>query len=139
MSYPYQGSPENNQVCPQPPYNATNFTSANAPIYSTLVSYANTSPQYPLPPGTDANLVYRNRQNIVYFTNLNQQTLGIRALNSTIGASSHIPYPQFRSEAERIMYRQGLAMTSARNMMTGQNPSAPAGVPCSTIYEIINS
>lgn len=131
-----QGSPENNQVCPQPPYNATNFTSANAPIYSTLISYANTSPQYPLPPGTDANLVYRNRQNIVYFTNLNQQTQAIRTLN---GSNGSVPYPQFRSEAERIMYRQGMAMTAARNNMTGQNPSLPAGVPCSTIYEIINS
>ncbi len=136
MSNLYQGSSENNQVCPQPPYNATNFTSANAPIYSTLISYANTSPQYPLPPGTDANLVYRNRQNITYFTNLNQQTQAIRTLN---GSNGTVPYPQFRSEAERIMYRQGLAMTAARNNMTGQNPSLPAGVPCSTIYEIINS
>lgn len=132
----YQGSSENNQVCPQPPYNATNFTSANAPIYSTLISYANTSPQYPLPVGTDANLIYRNRQNITYFTNLNQQTQSIRTLN---GSNGKVPYPQFRSEAERIMYRQGLAMTAARNNMTGQNPSLPAGVPCSTIYEIINS
>lgn len=136
MSYSYQGSSENNQVCPQPPYNATNFTSANTPIYSTLVSYANTSPQYPLPAGTDANLIYRNTQNITFFNNLNQQTLAIRTLN---GSNGTIPYPQFRSEAERIMYRQGLAMTAARNKMSGQNPSIPAGVPCSTIYEIINS
>lgn len=138
MSFSYQepNTPEDNQVCPGPPYNATNFTSANPVIYSTLISYANTQPQYPLPVGSDASQIYRNTQNITYFNNLNLQTQAIRSAN---GVSGNLPYPQFRSEAERIMYRQGQTMTAARNQMTGQNPSAPAGVPCSTIYGIIYS
>jgi hypothetical protein len=138
MSYPYQGpnTPENNQSCPLPPYNATNFTSANSVIFNTLVSYAKNEPQYPLPVGSDASQIYRNNQNITYFNNLNLQTQAIRSTN---GSSGNLPYPQFRSEAERIMYRQGQTMTAARNQITGQNPSAPAGVPCSSIYGIINS
>jgi hypothetical protein len=138
MSYPYQepNTPENNQVCPGPPYNATNFTSANSVVYSTLVSYANNQPQYPLPIGSDASQVFRNTQNITYFNNLNLQTQAVRSIN---GSSGTLPYPQFRSEAERIMYLQGQTMTAARNQMSGRNPSSPAGVPCSSIYGIINS
>ncbi len=136
MSFSNQGTPEDRQTCPLPPYNATNFTNANPSVYSTLVSYAHTQPQYPLPVGSDANQIFRNNQNIVYFNTLNQQTQTIKTQNSS---GLHIPYPQFKSEAERIMYRQALTMTAARNKMTGQNPSVPAGVPCSTIYEIIYS
>ena len=119
-----------------PPYNATNFTSANATVYSTLISYANNSPNYPWNTGTDAQIIFRTTQNITYFTNLNQQTQSIKTQN---GSTGNIPYPQFRSEAERLMYKQGQALTAARNAFTGQNPSAPAGVPCSSIYGIINS
>lgn len=139
MSFSYQepNTPEDNQVCPLPPYNATNFTSANSVVFSTLVSYAKTQPQYPLPVGSDASQVYRNTQNITYFNNLNLQTQAIKSTN--IGYTAYVPYPQFRSEAERIMYRQGQAMTAARNQITGLNPSAPAGVPCSSIYGIIYS
>jgi hypothetical protein len=136
MSYPYQGTSEDNQVCPAPPYNATNFTSANPVIFSTLVSYANNQPQYPLPVGSDASQVYRNTQNISYFNGLNLQTQSIKTANGSTGT---IPYPQFKSEAERLMYRQGQAMTAARNQISGRNPSSPAGVPCSTIYGIIYS
>jgi hypothetical protein len=138
MSFSYQepNTPEDNQVCPAPPYNATNFTSANPVIFNTLVSNAKNQPQYPLPVGSDASQVYRNTQNISYFNNLNLQTQAVRSAN---GTSGNLPYPQFRSEAERLMYRQGQAMTAARNQITGQNPSAPAGVPCSSIYGIIYS
>jgi len=121
---------------PGPPYNATNFTNANSTIYSTLIDYAKNSPNYPWNTGTDAQLIYRSNQNITYFNNLNQQTQAVKQQNSTF---INLPYPQFRSEAERLMYKQGMALTAARNNFTGQNPSAPAGVPCSTIYEIINS
>jgi len=138
MSFPFQGpnTPEDRQQCPVPPYNATNFTSANPVIFSTLVSYAKTQPQYPLPVGSDASQIFRNNQNITYFNNLNLQTQSIRSTN---GLNGNYPYPQFRSEAQRLMYRQGQVMTAARNQITGQNPSAPAGVPCSSIYGIINS
>lgn len=124
-------------ICSAPPYNATNFTPANATEFSTLLTYANNSPNYPWNTGTDAQQIYRSRQNISYFTGLNQQTQAIKN-TSGVGLLAK-QYPQFKTQAERMMYIQGQALTAARNQMTGQNPSAPAGVPCSTIYEIINS
>jgi hypothetical protein len=136
MSQPtYLGFPENTQICPGPPYNATNFTPANSTIYSTLLWNADNSPQYPLPTGSNAQQIYRNTQNISYFNFINMKTQEIKTKN---GSSGTLPYPQFKSEAERLMYRQGQAMTAARNCFTGQNPSAPAGVPCSSIYGIIS-
>lgn len=134
MTEPYLGSSENNQNCPVPPYNANNFNAANAPIYTALQNYAHNSPQYPLPTGSNAQEIYRNNQNISYFNSMNQQTIQKKIQNGTTGKA---PYPQFRSEAERIMYIQGQTMTAARNQFTGQNPSAPAGVPCASIYGII--
>lgn len=128
--------PYNMQVCPAPPYNATNFTSANSVEFSTLVSFAKNSPNYPWNTGTDAQQIYRSNQNITYFNSINQQTQAIKTLN---GQTGRVPYPQFRTQAERIMYIQGQALTAARNQITGQNPSGPAGVPCSTIYGIVNS
>jgi hypothetical protein len=128
--------PYGQRQCPAPPYNATNFTSANSTEFSTLVSYANNSPNYPWATGSNAQQIYRSKQNITYFNTLNQQTQAVRTQNGTLGRA---PYPQFKSDAERLMYIQGQALTAARNKLTGQNPSAPAGVPCSTIYEIINS
>jgi hypothetical protein len=134
MSFP--PPPYDELVPPGPPYNATNFTSANGPVYSTLISNAKNSPNYPWNSGTDAQIIFRSNANITYFNNLNQRTQAIKTQNGVTGT---IPYPPFRSEAERLMYRQGQALTAARNIFTGENPSAPAGVPCSTIYEIIHS
>ena len=34
----YYGLPEDQQIPPQPPYNATNFTPANAVIYNMMVN-----------------------------------------------------------------------------------------------------
>jgi hypothetical protein len=121
------------QIETAPPYNATNFTSANPVELSTLVSYANTSPNYPWNTGSNAQQIYRSQQNISYFNGINQQTQAIKA------AGTNQPYPQFKTQTERLMYIQGMTLTAARNQITGQNPSAPAGVPCSTIYQIINS
>jgi len=129
--------PYQEQVPVAPPYNATNFNSANGPVYSTLQSYAHNSPNYPLPQDSNQDMVQRNRANIAYFVNMNNQTQTIRNLNTTTPAK--VQYPQFKSDQERMMYIQGLYMTAARNNFTGQNPSAPAGVPCTTIYEIINA
>jgi len=123
--------------CTAPPYNATNFTSANKAVYNTLVNYAKNSPNYPWNTGIEAQQIYRSQQNISYFNTLNQKTSEIRTLNNTV--NGNIPYPPFKSQAERLMYIQGLSLTASRNNMTGQNPSAPMGVPCSTIYQIINS
>ena len=116
-----------------PPYNATNFTSANPIILSTLQSYASNSPNYPWATGTDAQQIYMSKQNITYFNSLNQQTSSIKAANGLQ------PYPVFKTDRERLMYIQGMSLTSARNQITGKNPSVPMGVPCSTIYQIINS
>ena len=150
MSERYIGMPENQQVCPAPPYNATNFTppvysnpstiALHQPaVYSTLIYNALTQPQYPLPTGSNAQEIYRNTQNISFFTAMNKDTLYAKATNTQ--------YPQFRSEAQRLMYIQGQTMVAARNKFTGLNPSIPvgsigpigsAGVPCSTIYGIIS-
>lgn len=119
---------------PLPPYNATNFTAENPVEYTTLQHYAKTSPNYPWNAGTDAQMIYRSNQNISYFTHLNQQTAHIKDINGTNGRA---PYPTFKSEAERLMYRQGLALTASRNVLVPNNPASPAGVPCSTIYNII--
>ena len=129
--------PYQSQIRIAPPYNATNFTPANAPEYSTLVRYANTSPNYPWNTGSNAQQIYKNQQNVTYFNTLNQQTQAVRSLNNTL--NSYIPYPTFKTDKERLMYIQGQSATASRNQMTGNNPSVPAGVPCSTIYGIINS
>ncbi len=125
------------KICQAPPYNATNFTSANATEFNTLLSYANNSPNYPWNTGTNAQQIYTSRQNISYFTGMNQHTQAIKSISGT-GLNAK-QFPQFKTQAERLMYIQGQALTAARNKLTGQNPSAPAGVPCSTIYDIINS
>jgi hypothetical protein len=133
--YPYP--PYNEQTQTLPPYNATNFNSGNAPVYNTLLSFAKNSPNYPLPQDSNQDMIHRNRANIAYFSNMNQKTQLVKTMNET--TPSNAPYPQFKSEGERIMYRQGLLMTAARNQFSGQNPTSPAGVPCSTIYGIIQS
>jgi len=137
MSNSFPPPPYGQRECPGPPYNATNFTSANAPVYSTLINYAQNSPNYPWNTGTDAQQIFRSNQNITYFNNINLQTSSIKAQN--LGGGFAQPYPQFKSETERLMYRQGQALTAARVNFTGQNPTVPAGVPCSSIYQIINS
>ena len=132
----YSVPPCNNTIEPNPPYNATNFTSESPTVYATLVSYAHNSPNYPLPTGSNADQIKRNTQNTTFFAGFNRQLQSVKTANGTSGTLS---YPQFKSESERLMYRQGLLATAARNKMTGQNPSLPTGVPCSTIYGIIYS
>jgi len=138
---PFQSpnTPEINQTCPAPPYNTLNFTPASPAVFSTLVSYARTQPQYPLPPGSAPDQLRAHQQNLTYYTALNQSAIATKQLNQSLGAAGHVPYPQFRSEGERLMYRQGLAMTAARNVLSGENPTAPAGVPASTLYQIVYS
>lgn len=128
--------PYGQRECPAPPYNATNFTAANSVEFTTLQNYAKNSPNYPWATGTNAQQIYRSKQNVSYFNGINQQTHAIRTANGLLGTQ---PYPQFKTQTERLMYIQGQSLTAARNQITGQNPSAPAGVPCSTIYGIINS
>jgi len=132
-SPPYPQLPYNN-VCVNPPYNATNFTSG--PVLTTLKSYGNNCPNYPWNTGTDAQQIHTSRQNISYFNGLNQQTSGIKTFNSSVGVTQQKVYPTFKSQAERLMYVQGQALTAARNKITGTNPSVPMGVPCSTIYNL---
>lgn len=132
----YPPPPYGETVCPGPPYNATNFNEANSSTLIVLKSYAHTSPNYPWNTGSNAQQIYRSQQNITYFNNLNQQTINIRTLN---GSNGTVPYPQFKTQAERLMYIQGQTLTAARNQITKENPSGPAGVPYSTIYQIIYS
>ena len=139
---PIPDPPYTDKQCPAPPYNATNFTSANSSVYNTLVSYAKNSPNYPWNTSTNPQDVYKSQQNTVYFNTLNQKTIAIKKANDnriTAGLPGNMPYPTFKSQTERLMYTQGLTLTAARNKMTGENPSRPMGVPCSTIYNIINS
>lgn len=138
MSTPtYFGSSETNEGCPLPPYNTTSFTPANPVVYSTLVSYANNLPNYPLPPQTDARLVTLQRRNVMYYQSMNVAAAVTVSTNQN-DPTARVPYPQFKSEGERIMYLQGLHANAARSRFTGQNPSLPAGVPASTMYQIIN-
>lgn len=127
-----RSSVEERSGCPLPPYNAQNFTSASPSVYNMLQAAAHTQPSYPLPPGADARQVALQTQNVSYFNTLNQKVQAAKTANLS-GAS----YPTFRSESERLMYLQGQTAVAARNKFTGQNPSLPAGVPCSTIYGII--
>jgi len=149
MSFP--PPPYGQRECPNPPYNATNFTNpgpiqstpngiiTTSLVFSTLVNNAVTMPNYPWNTGTDAQQIFRSQQNVTYFNNVNFQTQPIYSTNvgnSTIGAPTFIPYPQFKSETERLMYKQGLALTASRNIYRNQNISS-LGVPCSTNYDII--
>jgi hypothetical protein len=82
--------------------------------------------------------VAENQANVAYFNAMNQQAIYAR---STVQAGAvHLPYPQFKSEGERMKYIQGKASTAARSILVpNQNPVGPASVPLSTIYQIINS
>lgn len=137
MSQPYFGQPEDRVQCPLPPYNTLNFNAESPVIYNTLQNIARTAPNYPLPQDSNADQIYRNTANVSYFTFMNQQT-SATVLQNQVGGFKQ-PYPQFKSEQDRIKYRQGLASASARTLFTGQNPTAPAGVPVSTIYQIITA
>jgi len=133
-----QGFPEIRNGCPLPPYNTLNFNSNSPVIFSTLQSFAQTSPNYPLPVGSNARLVSENQANVAYFNAINQQTIAIRS--TVIGTGANLPYPQFKSEGERLKYIQGKTTTAARSVLVpSQNPVGTAGVPLSTIYQIINS
>jgi hypothetical protein len=139
MTYYNSGVPETNRIQAGPPWNATNFTSANPVIFNQLKANASSSPIYPLPQGSDARQIYEYRQNVSYFNSMNKQALDIKTFNQSIGPSSYIPYPQFKSHKELLMYKQGLLLTAQRNRITGENPSLPAGGQVSTMYQIINS
>jgi hypothetical protein len=111
--FPLLGQPSVSFV---PPYNATNFTPANANVYSTLQTYGYSQPQYPLDTGSNASQIADQRQNISYFSYVQQQ------------AQNGSP-PVFKTQAERLMYIQGQYATASRNLITLQNTSGPAGVP----------
>jgi len=111
--FPLLGQPS---VSSSPPYNATNFTTANLNVYSTLQTYGHTQPQYPLDTGSNADQIVRQQQNITYFSYIQQK------------AQNGSP-PVFKTQTERLMYIQGQYATASRNLITGQNTSGPAGVP----------
>jgi len=132
-----QGTPETRQGCPLPPPNTLNFTSANGPIFTSLQSFASNSPNYPLPVGSNPRQIAEQRANVVYFNDINQRTAA--TVSSVKGGVKNLEYPKFQSESQRLQYRQGLAMTAQRTLITGQNPAGPMGVPLSTNYQIINN
>jgi len=129
-----QGQAETRQGCPLPPYNTLNFTSANPMVYSTLVTNAQNSPNYPLPASANAKQIADLRANVSYFQSMNQRTTDVHS--SIVGGMPNLQYPTFKTEGERLMYRQGQAATAARTALTGQALNAPAGVPLSTIWMI---
>ena len=131
---PTRKQSEQRNSCPMPPYNATNFNS-DSPIFTTLQTYASTMPFYPLPQGTDIKQLALYTQSATLVNAMNDKTTAVKDSNDYLTA----PYPRFKSHAELISYKQGLLYAASRNMVTGSNPSLPAGIPCSTIYEIINS
>ena len=131
-----QGTPEIRKGCPLPPANTLNFTSANGPIFTTLQSIASNSPNYPLPVGSNSRILAENRANVVYFNDINQRTLA--TVSSVKGGVKNLEYPKFQSESQRLQYRQGLATTAQRTLITGQNPALPMGSMLSTNYQIIN-
>jgi hypothetical protein len=126
-------SAEERNGCQLPPYNAQNFTSSSASVYNILQVAAKTQPSYPLPPGADMSQIVLQTQNVSLFNTLNQKAQAAVTANVP-----RLPYPSFRSESERIAYLQGQTAVAARNKFTGLNPTLPAGVPCSTLYSIIN-
>jgi len=133
-----QGLPETRGNCPLPPYNTLNFDANSPLIFSTLQSYAQISPNYPLPTGTNSRLIHENQANVAYFNAINQQTLATRS--SVKGGINNLTYPQFKSEGDRLKYIQGKASTAARSILVpNMNPVGPASVPLSTIYQIINN
>jgi hypothetical protein len=132
-----QGTPEIRKGCPLPPANTLNFTSANGPIFTTLQSIASNSPNYPLPVGSNSRILAENRANVVYFNDINQRTLA--TVSSVKGGVKNLEYPKFQSESQRLQYRQGLATTAQRTLITGQNPALPMGSMLSTNYQIINN
>ena len=133
-----QGLPEINNGCPLPPYNTLNFTSDSPMMFATLQSYAKTSPNYPLPAGSNVRVIAENQANVAYFNGINQQTIATRS--SVKGGMPNLAYPQFKTEGERLKYIQGKATTAARSILVPTlNPVGPAGVPLSTIYQIINN
>ena len=139
---PLPQPPYHNRECPGPPYNATNFNSENPYVFNKLVSYAKNSPNYPWDTGVNPQEIYRSQQNTIFFNTLNEKTADVKNENNKLianGKLGNMPYPAFKSQAERLMYIQGLTLNASRNKITGQNPSVPMGVPCSTIYNIINS
>jgi hypothetical protein len=107
-------------------------------IFSTLQNFAKTSPNYPLPAGSNVRVIAENQANVAYFNAINQQTLATRS--SVKGGMPNLNYPQFKSEGERLKYIQGKITTAARSVLVPtQNPVGIAGVPLSTIYQIINN
>ena len=131
--------PEVRNGCPLPPYNTLNFTADSPAIFETLQNAAKTSPNYPLPPGTNQRLIIDNQANVAYFSGMNDKTQAIKTQIQT-GPLANLPYPRFKTEGERLKYRQGLASTAARSILVpNQNPVGPASVVLITNYQIINS
>jgi hypothetical protein len=133
-----QGLSETRESCPLPPYNTLNFNSSSPVVFSTLQSFAKNSPNYPLPPGSNASQITGNAANVSYFNAINQQAIDTR--NLVKSGLVNLPYPRFQTEGQRLQYLQGQMMTSARSILVpDMNPVAPAGVPLSTIGQILNS
>jgi hypothetical protein len=87
--------------------------------------------------GSNSRQIAEHRANVVYFNDINQRTAA--TVSSVRGGIPNLEYPKFQSESQRIQYRQGLATTAQRTLITGQNPAVPMGVPLSTNYQIINN
>ena len=102
-------------------------------MYQTLTTYATQSPNYPLPPSADARQLSDLRTSLSYYEAINQQTLAVK---STVqGGFTRVEYPKFKTEGDRLKYRQGLMAMAAREVL---NPGAVT-THVSSNWQIINS
>jgi hypothetical protein len=119
MSY-NRGQPEVRNGDPQPPYNSIqnkNYT-----------TFAN-QPQFPLDTGSNAQQVLQQNGALSYFMGLNQRVNAVVSTN--VANESKLPYPTFKSQAERLLYQQGQTVAAAK-------ARANSTLTANTIYDIIN-
>jgi len=120
MSSYNRGQPEIRKGPPQPPYNSVQNTN-----YATFAN----QPQFPLDTGSNAQQVLEQNGAFSYFNGLNQQVTAV--LSTNVANGTRLPYPTFKSQAERLLYQQGQTVAAAK-------ARANSTLTVSTIYDIIN-
>lgn len=115
-----RGTPETRDGCPMPPY--------NSPLNPNFATFAD-QPQFPLNQGSNAEQIKMNTAALTYFNGLNQQVSSIVDSNTRTG--THLAYPTFKSQSERMLYIQGQTIAAAKARASGQ-------ITVSTIYSYIN-
>ena len=120
MSSYNRGQPEIRNGDPQPPYNSVKNKN-----YATFAN----QPQFPLDTGSNAQQVLQQNGALNYFNGLNQQVDAI--ISTNVANGTKLPYPTFKSQAERLLYQQGQSVAAAK-------ARANSTITVTTIYDIIN-